>query len=219
MIHFWTEIVSLNGNVFVSPAGPILSWMRKRILIRKSILVRKTILTQIDQNEPKMIKNDPEWSISERKSFFWTEMLLWVRPGRFWVECEKNILNQKKHFESKKQLLNQKLFFCESGEIFWMIEKTLFPNSLYKRNAFLIILEALLRFSAFWAQKQIFASRSGKSPKTAKSALFRFFAKTAPKMTKKALATARSRAHAGFLRFGAKKTQNAFWSENVRNSA
>jgi len=44
-------------------------------------------------------------------------------------------------------------------------------------------------------------------PKTAKSALFRFFAKTAPKMTKKALATARFRANAGFLRFGAEKTQ------------
>ena len=44
-------------------------------------------------------------------------------------------------------------------------------------------------------------------PKTANSALFRFFAKTAPKMTKKALATARFRANAGFLRFGAKKTQ------------
>ncbi len=56
-------------------------------------------------------------------------------------------------------------------------------------------------------------------PKTAKSALFRFFAKTAPKMTKKALATARFRANAGFLRFGAKKTQNAFWSEKVRNCA
>jgi hypothetical protein len=74
-------------------------------------------------------------------------------------------------------------------------------------------------FPLFGRKSRFCVQKWENHPKTAKSALFRFFAKTAPKMTKKALATARFRANAGFLRFGAKKTQNAFWSEKVRNCA
>ena len=56
-------------------------------------------------------------------------------------------------------------------------------------------------------------------PRSAKSSLFRFVAKMAPKMTKKALATARFRANAGFLRVGAKKTQKCVLERKVRNYA
>ncbi len=69
----------------------------------------------------------------------------------------------------------------------------------------------LSRFFAifrFLGGKADFGAQKWKNhPRTAKSALFRFVAKMAPKMTKKALATARFRAHAVILRFGAEMMQ------------
>ena len=56
-------------------------------------------------------------------------------------------------------------------------------------------------------------------PKSEWSALFRLFAKMAPKIAKKALSRATFLAHARFSRFGAKMRKSAFWGEKVLRNA
>ena len=78
-----------------------------------------------------------------------------------------------------------------------------------------------LRFSAFWAQKQILASKSCQNlPKREKSALFRLFAKMAPKIAKKKHFLEQGFWPMPFFRVLERKVRkSAFWGGKVPRNA
>ena len=122
--HFYQNCFFAN-KMFVCESSQI--WLKKQFDSKKHFDCKKQFWAQIQPKmNPKwlkMIQNNPFWLQNvcfDCKMFVLIEMFF-VSPAQ--SDWWKNILIQK-------TILIRGIIFCESGELFWLIEKTLFPDAL-----------------------------------------------------------------------------------------